>query len=81
VDPGLIVVGDGLVDGFDQFTQRFKAVKLQPQVCLEVVVKRLLVTVLPRAAFPAQGYPDTQLLQKAGIFSSGVLGSLVSVDG
>ncbi len=66
MDPGLVVVRDGLVDSFDESTQRIKAVKLQSRICLEVVVEGFLITVLPRAALPAQGYPDAQASAGAG---------------
>lgn len=58
MDSCLVVVINGLVNGFYKLANGVKPVKLKTKVRFKVVVKRFLVTVLPRGGFLTHGDSD-----------------------
>ena len=51
MDSAVIVVTNGLVDGFHKFTHRLKSLKLKAEISFEIVVEGLLVSILPGGSF------------------------------
>ena len=77
--PPVVVVADLLVDGLDEFAD-VREPSYVPELQLEVRVKGLLVTVLPRAAFSAVRRLRTNACEQGFVGAGDVLAALVGVE-
>ena len=80
MNPLVVVVINGLVNSFYKLASGVKSVKLETKVRFKVVVKRFLVSVLPRGSFLAHGDPDAQVCHQLDVIFVSVLDSLIRMD-
>ncbi len=76
VDPSVVVVADLLVDGFDQLSDVVEPFEV-PELKLEIVVERFLVSVLPRTRLATVRDLDAEALKQGLIGSRDILAALI----